>query len=239
MTVAAPAERRSGHEGPERAPRGRPTVSTPGTSSTSGDSGDVREAGVCGSSSARDAERPPSFEEVYDEHAAFVWRSLRRLGVPPGSLDDATQDVFVVVHRKLSSFEGRSSVRSWLFGIVVHVSRTLRRTSRRKRDDARAEGDELEGLAALDERTDPALSAERREAIRVLYELLDALDDERREVFVMAELEGLTGAEIAEALGGINVNTVHTRLRAARADLAKALARRNARCGAQQRGSTT
>lgn len=184
--------------------------------------------------STHDLRELPSFEQVYDEHAAFVWRSLRRLGVPTSSLDDATQDVFVVVHRKLSTFEARSSVRSWLFGIVVHVSRTLRRTARRKRDDARVESDVLEGLEAHDEHADPALSAERREAIRVLYELLEGLDDERREVFVMAELEGLTGVEIAEALGGINVNTVHTRLRGARADLAKALARRNA----QKRGST-
>ena len=68
-----------------------------------------------------------AFEDVYEEHFEFVWRSVRRLGVPEAALDDAVQDVFVVVHRRGSEFEGRSSVRTWLFGIVVHVARAYRR----------------------------------------------------------------------------------------------------------------
>ena len=51
--------------------------------------------------------RPPGFEVVYDQYFDFAWRNLRRLGVPPAQLDDAVQDTFVVVHRRLAEFEGR------------------------------------------------------------------------------------------------------------------------------------
>src|SRR5262245_15446282 len=68
-----------------------------------------------------------SFEELYEEHFDFVWRSVRRLGVPGASMDDAVQDVFLVVHNKRDEFEGRSTVKTWIFGIVVHVARAHRR----------------------------------------------------------------------------------------------------------------
>src|SRR5262245_35620338 len=77
---------------------------------------------------------PPalSFEAVYDEHAETVSRGLRRLGVPDASVDDALQDVFVVVHRRLGEFEGRSTLRTWLFGIALGVARNYRRSARRR-----------------------------------------------------------------------------------------------------------
>src|SRR5262245_39607962 len=71
------------------------------------------------------------FEEVYDEHIDFVWRSLRLLGVADAQLDDAIQDVFVVVHRKLDTFEGRASIRTWIFGIALRVARMHRVRQRR------------------------------------------------------------------------------------------------------------
>src|SRR5262245_19722044 len=82
-------------------------------------------------------ERLLSFKEVYDEHFRFVWRSLRRLGVPESDVADAVQDVFIVVHRRLGEFEGRSKVTTWLYGICYRVAHDRRRLAhvRRRVDD--------------------------------------------------------------------------------------------------------
>lgn len=162
-----------------------------------------------------------AFEDVYEEHFEFVWRSVRRLGVPEAALDDAVQDVFVVVHRRGSEFEGRSSVRTWLFGIVVHVARAYRRR--------RA----IENAADPDTLADPGprgqeAALEAAEAMRLLHEVLDTLDDDKREVLVLIELEEMTAPEAAEVLS-LKLNTVYTRLRAARRDFDAEVARRAAR----------
>jgi RNA polymerase sigma-70 factor (ECF subfamily) len=172
---------------------------------------------------------PCAFEDLYNEHVDFVWRSLRRLGVSEAGIDDAVQDVFLVVHRRLGEFEGRSSLKTWLFGIVLRVARTQRRSVRRKSPCERAPGlladpENVEGPRA--ER--PDTMTEQSEAVRVLYSLLDELGDDKREVFVLAELEQMTAPEIAEALGA-NVNSVYSRLRAARQEFEKAVLRHRAR----------
>lgn len=163
------------------------------------------------------------FEELYDAHFDFVWRSVRRLGVPASAIEDAVQDVFVVVHRKSGAFQGRSSVKTWIFGIVVHVARAYRR--RRSVDDA----DDPDALADQ-AHPNPHAQAEAAEALRALQEVLDELSDDRREVFVLIELEEMTAPEAAEALG-MKLNTVYSRLRAARQDVDAAVARRAAREG--------
>lgn len=140
----------------------------------------------------------------------FVWRVLRRLGVPDRSVDDAVQDVFVVVHRRLADFQGRSSLRTWLYGIARRVARDQRR-----RDQRRGEAVELPAEVA-GAAPDPRQAAEDAEALRALRGLLAALPDEQREVFVLAELEQMTAPEIAEATGA-KLNTVYSRLRLARA----------------------
>lgn len=165
------------------------------------------------------------FTAVYDEHFAFVWRSLRRLGVPPRALDDAAQDVFIVVHRRLAEFEGRSSVKSWLFGIARRVAHDHRRRIGRKERT-----EELPETVEDVRSGNPAVDAERAEALRALHEILAAMDEDKREVFVLAELEQMTVPEIAEAISA-NVNTVYSRLRAARQVFEAAVARRLARAG--------
>jgi RNA polymerase sigma-70 factor (ECF subfamily) len=168
-------------------------------------------------------ERPAGFAQVYDEHFAFVWRTVRRLGVPERSVDDAVQDVFVVVHRRLGSFEGRSSVKTWLYGIARRVAHDhRRRVGRKERGEALPDG--------LMDPSSPApdRELERAQAARVLYAILEALDDDKREVFVLAELEQMTVPEIAEATG-VNLNTVYSRLRAARQAFEQAVARHRAR----------
>lgn len=155
------------------------------------------------------AEGRLDFDALYDDHVDFIWRSLKCLGVPDQNVDDAVQDVFMVVHRRLPSFEARSAVRTWLFGIVLHVAGDHRRRERRKG-----------GLAPLDfEVADrapgPLEDAARAEALRTLALVLEELDQDKRDVLVLAELEQQSAPEIAAALG-LNVNTVYSRLRAAR-----------------------
>lgn len=164
-----------------------------------------------------------SFEAVYRGHFAFVWRSAKRLGVGDASVDDAVQEVFVVVHRRLAEFEGRSSLRTWLFGITLRVVRDHRRSARRRDPGPPVDPDTLCANG-----NGPAESAEKSEAVRLLHALLDELDDDRREVFVMAELEQMTMPEISEALA-VNVNTAYARLRTARQEFEQALARHRAR----------
>jgi RNA polymerase sigma-70 factor (ECF subfamily) len=167
----------------------------------------------------RSAENPWTFDAAYDQFAAFVWRGARRLGVPASALEDVVQDVFVVVHRRLSEFEERTSIRAWLYAILIRVVRQHRRTARRKSTgfiDPDSVGDT--------ERLSPHDSAEREQAITALYAILDELDDERREVFVLSELEQMTAPEIAVAIEA-NVNTVYWRLRTARRQFEEAVAR--------------
>jgi len=164
----------------------------------------------------------PGLEELYELHFDFIWRSLRRLGVSDGALDDAVQEVFITAHQRLESFEGRSSVRSWLFGIAIHVAQRAHRTAQRQ-----PVGDLPDGLLESPTRG-PHDLAEQNESVRLLYQLISGMDLERRAVFVLAELEEMTAPEIADALG-IPVNTVYSRLRVARRDFNAALARHRAR----------
>lgn len=161
-------------------------------------------------------------DDIYREHFAFVWRSVKRLGVRDASLDDVVQEVFVIVHRRLGEFEGRSSIRTWLFGIALRVARDHKRGAARKDADGAVDPDTLQAQAPS-----PSESLEKAEAVRLLYAILDEMDDERREVFVMAELEQMTMPDIAGMLG-LNVNTAYARLRAARQTFESALARRRA-----------
>lgn len=160
----------------------------------------------------------PGFDEVYTSHFDFVWRSVRRLGVPVSLLDDATQDVFVVVHRRLGDFEGRSSMKTWLFGIALRVAKDYRVRARRH-DFADVDADTLRAEAESADDT-----VERREAARLLDTLLTSIDEERRPVFILAELEGVAVPEIAGLLQ-IPLNTAYSRLRLARADFERAVGR--------------
>jgi RNA polymerase sigma-70 factor (ECF subfamily) len=174
-------------------------------------------------------ERPWTFDAVYEGHFAFVWRTVRRLGVHASGVEDVVQDVFLVVHRRLATFEGNSSVRSWLFSIVVRVVRDARRSLQRKPANL---GGPARAIADVDSVVDfgakcPHESAAKAEAMRTLHAVLDAMPDERREVFILAELEQLSVVDIARAVGA-NVNTVYSRLRAARADFERGVVRARA-----------
>ncbi len=178
-----------------------------------------------------EANAPPSFEALYDEQAPFIWRAVRRLGVPEASAADVVQEIFLVVHRRLHEFRARGSVRAWLYAIAVRVVRDYRRGVRRKSPAQLQPGGPDDPDAQIDSgRPDALAAAERAQSVRLLYEILGGLDEERREVFVLAELEQLTAPEIGEALG-VNVNTVSWRLRTARREFQAALDRRQLREG--------
>lgn len=177
---------------------------------------------------ARTAEHVvPSFEEAYESTFAFAWRNARRLGVDDAHLDDVVQEVFLTVHRRLSDFEGRSSLRTWVFGILLRVVQGHRRSLRR-RGGPPADGPDPDSLEAPTPGAFEALS--RAESTRLLHGILDEMDDDKRAVLVLADLEQMPGPEIAEALG-VNLNTMYARLRVARQDLERAVRRHAARDG--------
>jgi RNA polymerase sigma-70 factor, ECF subfamily len=165
------------------------------------------------------------FREVYDEHFAFVWRSLRRLGIREDDASDLVQEVFVVVHRKLCEFEGRSKITTWLFGICMRVARDHRQSAPVRREVATE-------ATVLTEREDPTPDAgaelDRRRRRDLLERILDELPEDQRTVFVLFELEAMAGQEIAELLE-IPTGTVHSRLRLAREGFRRAVARAEAR----------
>lgn len=171
-------------------------------------------------------EEPVGFDAIYEQYAEFVWRSARRLGVSDSALEDVVQEVFIVVHRRLDDFEGRSSLKTWLFGIALGVVQNHRRSQRRKRIDASQQASDV--LDRLPSHDQPDETTERARAVKLLHALLDELDDDKREIFVMAELEQMRGTEIAEATG-LNLNTVYARLKAARQAFNQAVARVRAR----------
>lgn len=155
-------------------------------------------------------QKPPDsavFGALYAQHFKAVWRTLSRLGVNPSSIDDATQEVFVTAWRRFSEFEGRSSPRTWLLGIAIRVASDTRRKQRPtvevpERLEAGGPG--------------PEHATASKQVSRRVEQLLGTLDPERREVLLLVDLEGYSVPEVAEATG-TNLNTLYTRLRAARA----------------------
>lgn len=163
-----------------------------------------------------------TFEQVYAQHYRFVWRVLRGLGLPAETVEDATQDVFVVVHRRLSEFEGRSDIRTWLFRIASWVA-----TYEKRRGRVRPAHEPMEGaaFAVSDGRPGPFEIAARSEAFRALEDIVSRMDEEKRIVFVLMDIEEMTAVQVAELLS-TNENTVYSRLRLARDQFRHLLARR-------------
>lgn len=151
--------------------------------------------------------------DIYSSHAGLAWRTLRRLGVPESALEDALQDVFLVVHRRLNEFEGRATITTWIYGIVLRVAKDHRRSEARHL----ARQDRLAQLLTqdLDDTRDPAYMVERREANELMHALLAKLIHEHREVLVLVELEELPLRQACESLN-VNLRTGQRRLRAAR-----------------------
>jgi RNA polymerase sigma-70 factor, ECF subfamily len=159
-------------------------------------------------------------EQLYRENYEFVWRNARRLGASDDWVDDAVHEVFLVATRRLAEFEGRSSARTWLFAITFRLVQRLRRDRARQRSHAaRYVREAPPGVAD---------AARQNEAAEYLRYLLSLLPEAQRVVLILAELEGFSSAAVAESLG-IPAGTVDSRLRAARAHLARVIERERAR----------
>jgi RNA polymerase sigma-70 factor (ECF subfamily) len=149
--------------------------------------------------------------------------------VDEAAADDVVQQVFLVVYQRLCTFEGRSTLKTWLFAILLRVVRGHRRVVRRRSQHLAHESVDPDLIA--DGAVDPHEALSRAEASRTIDVLLDSLDGDKRIVFVMAELEEMTASEISLATG-LAPNAVYSRLRAARMDFeraASALRRRERR----------
>ncbi len=163
-----------------------------------------------------------SFDDVYANHFAFVWRCLRSLGVSAGALDDAAQDVFVIVHRQLPGFRGESALPTWLFGITRNVAFNHRRGTGRKQAPLVPLTDD-----PVHTGRSPVEHAQDSEAAAFVQGFMAALDDDKRALFLLAVLEEMAIPEVAVALE-IPLNTAYTRLRRLRLDFQQALAKRGA-----------
>jgi RNA polymerase sigma-70 factor (ECF subfamily) len=175
-------------------------------------------AGAEGFAEGRRAVSPhpiPTLREIIQEHGAQAWRTLRCCGVPSADLPDVCQEVFLIVHRKIAEFEGRSSLRTWVYGICVKVAADHRRRARFRHERIVAEPPELPVFATQSDDIDDARTVER------LFTILDGLDQAKRDVFVLYEIEQRSMSEIAEALG-CPLRTAYSRLKAARDQIMRA-----------------
>jgi RNA polymerase sigma-70 factor (ECF subfamily) len=152
----------------------------------------------------------PSFQELCAHYFEFVWKCARAFGSKADEIDDVVQDVFLVVQRRHADLKEERLARSWIYSITRRVVSTQRR--RRRERDVRAASD-VDALISPER--SPLAAAEHNLEIRVLSALLDGLDERKREVFVLSEILEMSGREIAETIG-VPMNTVYSRLRAAR-----------------------
>lgn len=162
------------------------------------------------------------FEQLFVEHAPFAWRVLRRFGVAESDLPDACQDAFIVVYRKLGAFEGRSNLRTWLYRICARVASDYRKRAHRRYETEPLTHEPMVG-------GDQLQTAELAQLCALLEGALDGLDDDKRQVFVLYELEDLSMAQIAELLD-CPIKTAFSRLYVARDRVNAAL--RRAGCAA-------
>jgi RNA polymerase sigma-70 factor (ECF subfamily) len=167
----------------------------------------------------------PSFKELYQRYFDFVWSSARRLGVEPSAMDDTVQEVFIVIHSKLHTLEKPDALRSWIYGVVRRTASNHRRV---QRANPGASAAAFVNEEAVSREPTPLEQTERNSELSLLTSLLDELDEPKREIFSLVELEELPVPEAAEVLE-IPLNTAYSRLRAARQMFEAALARCEAR----------
>lgn len=169
---------------------------------------------------------PPDdvFRRMFDAEAAYVAASLGRLGVAPSDRDDLVVEVFVRVHREIERYDASRPVRPWLFAFAARVASEHRRRSCHRREVL---GDETEPVAPASDAPDRRLETDA--AHRLVERALEVLDDGKRAVFVLHELDDIPVPEIARALS-IAEGTAYSRLRAARAEFTSAVRRLQLAC---------
>jgi RNA polymerase sigma-70 factor (ECF subfamily) len=165
------------------------------------------------------------FRSIFDTYGLFVLRTLRRLGVPSADLNDLCQETFVVVHRRLPDYDGRASLRTWIYAICARTASAHRRSLRARREDT-YENPEPFVMGESHESTRQDLDLDARRAIAEVEVLLAGLDDDKRRIVVLHEIEGLSMSKIAGAVG-CPLQTAYSRLHAARKAMRVSLERRH------------
>lgn len=156
--------------------------------------------------------------EVFRAEAEFVWRVVRRFGVPEADAEDAVQEVFLVVAKRLEGYEERGALRAWLVAIARQVAQHAQRARFRHERKVQA-------LHASEPHDDPERRLEHSEALAFVNAFLAELDRDQAMVFYLADVEGMAVPEIAASLG-IKLNTAYGRLRLARVAFEKKVANR-------------
>ncbi|MFM2416306.1 MAG: hypothetical protein RL385_1029 [Pseudomonadota bacterium] len=182
---------------------------------------------------AMERREPPYLDEpkatvplraVFDQQAAFVCRTLRRHGVREADLDDMLQEVFLVVHRNLNEYVDRGRMRAWLYSICTRVAHGQRRKVVRRREAPEIEDTERDVAPTQHQHV------EDQQALRLGYQLLEALPPQEREVFVLYEVEDMTMSEIAQVMG-CPLQTGYSRLNRARERILAQLAHAQGKAG--------
>ena len=170
-----------------------------------------------------------STAEVYEQQFRYVWRCLRALGVRDDQLDDAVHDVFLVVQRKLWSFDGNARLTTWLYAIALRIAQRYRARASKDAATLVATSSMVEtefggDRSGSEANTDAEGELERAGRLDLARRALQGLDDDKREAFVLAHVEQLPASEIAK-ITGLPINTVYSRIRAARRAFSAQLAR--------------
>jgi RNA polymerase sigma-70 factor (ECF subfamily) len=164
------------------------------------------------------ADRHARFRAVFHREFAYVWTSLRRLGVHARDVEDVAQDVFVRVHRRFDDYDPQRPVRPWLFAFAVRCASDWRKLARHRVEVADdPDRRPAQGLAA-----DEAMAHAQDRAL--IVHALEQVDVDRRPVFILFELDGVPMKDIAELLG-IPLFTAYSRLRTARREFTAAARR--------------
>jgi RNA polymerase sigma-70 factor (ECF subfamily) len=166
----------------------------------------------------------PPFQAVYARYFDFVWASARRLGVHSSALDDVVQEIFIAIHGNLHTLQRPEALKSWIYSVT-------RRTVSNHHRSVRARGGKA--TTVVDDQLEshqptPFEVTQKNSDLQLLASLLAELEEPKREVFALVELEEMTVPEVADALD-IPVNTAYSRLRAARLAFEAAVARHDAR----------
>lgn len=160
---------------------------------------------------------------LVNEQLSFVWRSVRRFGVPDADADDAVQEVFLVTSRRLAEIP-EDKEKAFLYSTAARVAANARRSNKRRA----AAYDSFEAAPVTEVQVTPEVLSDRLRARALLHAILEEMPEELREVLVLFELEELGIAEIASALD-IPMGTVGSRLRRGRERFQAALARHQSR----------
>jgi RNA polymerase sigma-70 factor (ECF subfamily) len=166
----------------------------------------------------------PLFQAVYAQYFDFVWASARRLGVDPSAIDDVVQEIFIAIHGSLHTVQRPDALKSWIYSVTRRTVSNHHRALRARGGKANTVIDDQ--LAS--HQPTPFEVTQKNSDLQLLANLLLEIEEPKREVFALVEIEEMTVPEVAEALE-IPMNTAYSRLRAARVAFEAAVARHDAR----------